>query len=70
VSRDFLDPNGHPVFRSGIAVNPEMRPIGLKDRTLVSNLQVAGTILAGGDYLHELSMDGVDLASAFVIARG
>jgi anaerobic glycerol-3-phosphate dehydrogenase len=45
-----------------------MRPIGPKDAPLLENLFIAGTVLSGGDYLRELSMDGIDLATAFRIA--
>jgi glycerol-3-phosphate dehydrogenase subunit B len=68
-SPQFLNPYGHPVFISGVVVNPEMKPIDHNDRTLYLNLQAAGTILAGGDFLREMSMDGVDLASAYSIVR-
>jgi len=65
----FLDLNGHPVFMAGVVADSELRPIDPDDRVLYSNLHVVGTILAGGDYLRERSMDGVDLVSAYRIGR-
>lgn len=65
----FLGPNGQPVYLTGVVADNKLRPIDQDDRILFSNLKIAGTILAGGDYLRERSMDGVDLVSAYKIAR-
>jgi glycerol-3-phosphate dehydrogenase len=65
----FLGPEGQPVYLTGAVANKQLWPIDQNDRVLFSNLHIAGTILAGGDYLRERSMDGVDLVSAFKIGR-
>jgi glycerol-3-phosphate dehydrogenase subunit B len=66
-SQQFITSPGQAVFRTGIVVNREMNPIDPNEQVLFKNLQIAGTTIAGGDYLREKSMDGVDLVSAYKI---
>lgn len=58
VSRDFDAPEGHPVFRSGISVDRELRPLdgGVPSQ---DNLFVAGSLIAGADAVRERSVDGI-----------
>ncbi len=60
---EFTDPSGHPVYRSGLRVDGELRPL-LPDGSIArSNLHAAGGILAGADPIAERSVDGIALAT-------
>jgi glycerol-3-phosphate dehydrogenase len=65
----FLGPEPHPIYQAGLSVNPAFHPLDSAGRVIFSNLFIAGTILAGGDYLHQRSFDGVALASGFFVGR-
>jgi glycerol-3-phosphate dehydrogenase subunit B len=60
---EFTDPAGHPVYRSGVAVDAELRPVDPGGSILRSNLHAAGGILAGADPIAERSVDGIALAT-------
>ena len=64
--RDFMDPEGHPIYRSGIVVDDRLQPVGDDKRVLYQNLYAAGTTLAGCDAIRERSFDGVALATGYV----
>jgi len=55
----------HPIRRSGIRVNEELRPLSSDDEMIYDNVQVAGTILAGADIIAERSGGGVCIGSAY-----
>jgi len=67
--RDFFDPRGHLVFQSGIPVDEKFRPVDLSNSPLFANLTAAGSTLAGGDYLREFSVGGVDLVTGYAVAQ-
>jgi glycerol-3-phosphate dehydrogenase subunit B len=64
--RAFFDPGGHPIFQSGISVDEKLRPLDLADSPLYANLMAVGATLAGGDYLREYSLGGVDLVTGYL----
>ncbi len=64
---DFLTPAGHPIFRSGVAVNGNFQPIDESDRVLYQNLWAVGGTLAGCDPIQERSLEGIALASACTV---
>jgi glycerol-3-phosphate dehydrogenase subunit B len=63
----FLDPYGQPIYGAGVAVDPAFRPLNSHQQPLYANIQAVGAIVAGGDYLRERSLDGVALASGYVV---
>jgi glycerol-3-phosphate dehydrogenase len=67
--RDFFDPRGHLIFQSGIPVDEKFRPVDLSNSPLFANLTAAGSTLAGGDYLREFSVGGVDLVTGYLAAH-
>jgi glycerol-3-phosphate dehydrogenase subunit B len=67
--RDFLDPGGHPIFRSGVAVDASLHAVDERGRVLYENLFAAGTGLAGADFLVERSFDGVALGTGFAVGK-
>jgi glycerol-3-phosphate dehydrogenase subunit B len=67
-SRRFLDPAGHAVFRSGVRVDAQFRPLDAAGRVVYDNLTVAGGQLAGCDPLREGSLEGTALATGYAAA--
>ncbi len=60
---ELTAPAGHPVYRSGVAVDAELRPLDPGARSSAGNLHAAGGILAGADSIAERSVDGIALAT-------
>jgi len=65
----FLSRKGHLVFRTGIKVNNDFRPIDESSHILLHNLNIAGAALGGFDPIQELSMEGVALVSGYLAGR-
>ena len=61
---DFLDAQGQPAFRGGVAVNDAWQPIDAAGRVVFANLWVAGGLLAHMDAILERSLEGVAITSA------
>ncbi len=59
----FAHPEGHAIFRSGVATNRRFR-------TPYQNLFVIGNVLDGGDFIREGSLEGVAIASGYLVAKG
>jgi glycerol-3-phosphate dehydrogenase subunit B len=59
----FMDPEGQPVFRGGVAVNRDFQPLDGRGGLAYGNLWAAGGLLAGADPLQEHSLEGIALAS-------
>lgn len=66
--RDFMDNRGHPIYRSGIAVDDQFRPVNGGD-VLYDNLFCVGTTLAHGEVIRERSFEGVALGSGYAAAQ-
>ncbi len=65
---EFLSPSGHPIFKSGIAVNARFQPVQDGNPTF-ENLFVTGTSLPNFDPLQERSLEGVALVSGFALTK-
>ncbi|MBL1127118.1 MAG: glycerol-3-phosphate dehydrogenase subunit GlpB [Chloroflexi bacterium] len=65
--RDFLDKQGHPIYRSGVSVNENFQP--MDGRVLYQNLYAAGSTLAGFEAIRERSFDGVALATGYAVGN-
>ena len=61
---DFLDAQGQPAFRGGVAVNDAWQPVDAAGRVIFANLWAAGGLLAHMDPILERSLEGVAIASA------
>jgi glycerol-3-phosphate dehydrogenase subunit B len=59
----FLDPEGQPVFRGGVAVNRDFQPLDGRGGIVYRNLWAAGGLLAGTDPLQEHSLEGIALST-------
>jgi glycerol-3-phosphate dehydrogenase subunit B len=65
----FLSREGHLVFRTGIKVNKDFRPIDESRHILLHNLKISGAALGGYDPDQELSLEGVALVSGYLAGR-
>jgi glycerol-3-phosphate dehydrogenase subunit B len=59
----FLDPAGHPIFSSGVAVNEQFQPVTANGSAVYTNLWAAGGILAHADPIRERSLEGIAIAT-------
>lgn len=64
----FLDEQGHPIYRAGLRVDDQFRPVH-HSRPVYDNLQAAGTTLAHCDFIRERSLEGIALATGYVTGR-
>jgi len=63
--KDFLDPRGHPVNRSGLEVDPFFRPLDVTGEPAFENLFAAGSILAHQDWMRMRCGSGLAIGSAY-----
>jgi len=67
-NRMVLTPEGHPVYSTGLTVDPNFRPIQEDGTEWARNLFAAGSILGGYNYSVEKSGLGVALSTGFSAA--
>lgn len=67
--RDFLDREGHPIYRAGLTVNEHFLPVDRNRRPLYDNLFAAGTTLAHCEVIRERSFDGVGLVTGYAVGK-
>ena len=60
---------GHPLFGSGLSVDPQFRPITEKEVHAAKNLYAAGSIIAGYNYSAEKSGLGVAIVTGYMASR-
>jgi glycerol-3-phosphate dehydrogenase subunit B len=60
----FLDPQGQPAFRGGVAIDDALQPVDAAGNVVYANLWAAGGLLAHMDPILERSLEGVAIASA------
>ncbi len=63
--RDFLDPRGHLVNRTGVKIDDSFRPLNNSHQPAFQRLFAAGSILAHNDWKRMKCGAGVAIASAF-----
>ncbi len=66
---DFLDRRGHPIYRSGIMVDREFRPLNSDNKPVYDNLRCVGTSLAHSEVIRERSFEGVAIATGYAAAQ-
>jgi glycerol-3-phosphate dehydrogenase subunit B len=66
---DFFNPEGHPIFRSGLLVDQNFKPCDPSGQPLYHNLAAIGGALMGADPIREHSIEGIALASAWRAAH-
>jgi glycerol-3-phosphate dehydrogenase subunit B len=67
--QDFMDKDGHPVYRAGLVVSKDFRPINEAGKTVFENVYAAGTTLAHAEVIRERSMEGVALATGYAVGN-
>lgn len=65
----FLAPEGHPVFRGGLAVDGCFRPVDGHGTPLYQNLWAAGNLLAHVDAIQERSVEGLAVITGMAAAE-
>ena len=65
----FFQPEAHPIHRSGILTDPDLRPVDEEGRVILENVWAAGSILAHHQAIDEHSREGIDIATGFLAAR-
>jgi glycerol-3-phosphate dehydrogenase subunit B len=65
VDTEPFPPKGHLISRVGVTVNSQLHPVDARGNTLIDNLYVIGSTLAGYDYVTEKSGLGVCLTTAY-----
>jgi glycerol-3-phosphate dehydrogenase len=63
--RKFIAGEGHPIYRAGMAVNMEFKPVDINGKVLFNNLHAAGSCLANFDPLRERSLEGTALVTGW-----
>ena len=64
-SRDFFDPAGHALNRSGIETDEQFRPLGRDGKVYHPRLYAAGSVLAYQDWKRERSGSGLSISTAY-----
>lgn len=67
--RQFLNTQGHPIFKIGIRTDALLRPLDASDKPIYENLYVVGGALGGYDGIRERSLEGVALASGYMAGK-
>jgi glycerol-3-phosphate dehydrogenase subunit B len=65
----FLDAKGHPVFKGGVAVGTDFRPVDEAGQAIYGNLYAAGGALAHCDPILERSLEGTAVVSGIAAAQ-
>ncbi len=65
----FLDPQGQPVFHSGVAVNGSFQPVDGAGQAVYEKLWAAGGSLAHADPIAERSLEGLAIATGVAAAQ-
>jgi anaerobic glycerol-3-phosphate dehydrogenase B subunit len=66
---DFITPGGHPIYRSGLTVNREFKPVDRQGVPCYENLYAAGACLANFDPIQERSLEGTALAAGWSVGK-
>jgi glycerol-3-phosphate dehydrogenase subunit B len=61
----FLNETGHPIFRAGVTIDEQFRPLDPQGQPVYHNVVVAGGALAGNDPVQERSITGIALATGW-----
>lgn len=67
--QDFMNPNGHPVYRAGLTVNAQFQPVNGGSQPVYSNVYAAGTTLSHSEVIRERSFEGVALSTGFAVGN-
>jgi glycerol-3-phosphate dehydrogenase subunit B len=65
----FFQPDAHPIHRAGIVTDAALRPVDEEGKTVLSNVWVAGSILAHHEAIEEHSREGIAIATGYLAAK-
>lgn len=65
----LLDEAGHAVFRSGVVVDRQFRPLDADERVVYDNVAVVGAALAGVDVIRTGCAEGLAVATGFAVGK-
>lgn len=66
-NKHFISSQGQPVFNYGVKVNQKLNPVNGSTDPLAENLFAVGAILAGSEWAHGRTGDGIALATAAAV---
>ena len=66
----FFQPEAHPIHRAGIGTDHALRPVDDRGKVVLSNVRVAGSILAHHEAIEEHSREGLAIATGYLAAKG
>jgi glycerol-3-phosphate dehydrogenase subunit B len=66
----FLSQFGHPIFSTGLNVDPFFRLVNETGHPVFSNLFIAGSLIGSCDSIRERSLEGIALTSGYKIGEG
>jgi glycerol-3-phosphate dehydrogenase subunit B len=67
--QDFLDREGHAIYRAGLSVNNRFQPLNGDEKPKYENLFAAGTTLSHCEVIRERSFEGVALTTGYHVGR-
>ncbi|MHB9097598.1 MAG: anaerobic glycerol-3-phosphate dehydrogenase subunit GlpB [Syntrophales bacterium] len=65
----FFQPEAHPIHRAGIVTDAVLRPVDEGGKAVLSNVWVAGSILAHHEAIEEHSREGIAIATGYLAAK-
>jgi glycerol-3-phosphate dehydrogenase subunit B len=66
----FFQAEAHPIHSAGIVTDPVLRPVGTGGKVLLTNVRIAGSILANHQAIEEHSREGIAIATGYLAAKG
>ena len=66
----FFQSEAHPIHSAGIVTDQALRPVDEGGRVLLSNVRIAGSILANHQSIEEHSREGIAIATGYLAAKG
>jgi len=67
--QDFMDADGHPIYRTGVVVNHDFQPVNSENRPIYNNLYAIGTTLAHAEAIRERSFEGIALTTGYLVGK-
>ena len=66
----FFQSEAHPIHSAGIVTDQALRPVDESGKVLLTNVRVAGSILAHHQAIEEHSREGIAIATGYLAAKG
>jgi glycerol-3-phosphate dehydrogenase subunit B len=66
----FFQSEAHPIHSAGIVTDQALRPVDGGGKVLLTNVRIAGSILANHQAIEEHSREGIAIATGYLAAKG